>query len=83
MLEIYCSSFKDNVNLCYSVFVMVKLSLNDYNYDYDYFIIYFIRLRLRLRNRLYNRRDYTSLIQVYKFPIFLSDFWPKKAYNQR
>ena len=52
-----------------SDFVIVKFSLNDYNYDYDYFRIFFIRLRLRLRNRLcnqrgnrlYNRRDYTSL----------------------
>ena len=48
-------------------FVIVKFSLHDY--DYDYFRIFSIRLRLWLRNRLcnrrgnrlYNRRDYTSL----------------------
>jgi hypothetical protein len=74
MLEIYLSSFKDNVYLCYSVFVIGKFSFHDYNYDYDYFRIYFIRLRLRLRNRLcnqrgnrlYNRRDYTSLA-IYQY----------------
>jgi hypothetical protein len=56
-----------------SIFVIVKFSLHDYNYDYDYFRFFFIRLRLRLRNRLcnqrgnrlYNRRDYTSLFGTF------------------